>query len=91
MLVLFSRLNQDCSLFAVVVEVTGHAHVLLAAFEKVNEFFSLCPCNCICKPFHGSLVCIYIPLSTMESWPVTGVPGCYCSTNNCLQQLLCSL
>lgn len=31
------------SLFAVVVEVTGHAHVLLAAFEKVNEFFFFPP------------------------------------------------
>uniref|UniRef100_A0A8C5JPR0 E3 ubiquitin-protein ligase n=1 Tax=Junco hyemalis TaxID=40217 RepID=A0A8C5JPR0_JUNHY len=54
----------------VVVEVTGHAHVLLAAFEKVNEgFSSLCPCSCVCKHFHGSLVCIYITLGTTESWP----------------------
>lgn len=37
------------SLFAVVVEVTGHAHVLLAAFEKVNEFF-----------FPSVLVVVYI-------------------------------
>lgn len=38
MLVLLERFNQFCPFsFAVVVEVTGHAHVLLAAFEKVNE------------------------------------------------------
>lgn len=84
----FQGLTRTLPLFAVVVEVTGHAHVLLAAFEKVNGlFFPLCPCPCICKHFHGSVVCIYITLITVESWPMTGVPECYCSTNNCLQQL----
>lgn len=42
------------SLFAVVVEVTGHAHVLLAAFEKVNEFFF----------FPSVPVLVYVNIST---------------------------
>lgn len=59
---LLQHFNQRCFFFPVVVEVTGHAHVLLAAFEKVNESchsaFTLLlrTCNIVDGSFHRAFV-----------------------------------